>query len=96
MKHIVAVGKRRTSSKETEAKVHVQVEVIENLKEYQDGNLSGSSQLPQEGRSGRDHIPMGIRDEQTRSSINPVGEVHQTSCHLAHSSLFDDDSGCIL
>jgi len=43
---------------------------------------------------------MGIRDEQvyrpTKPSINPAGEVHRTSCHLAHSFLFGDDSGCTL
>ena len=33
---------------------------------------------------------------QTKPSINPAGEAHCTSCHLAHSFLLGGDSGCTL
>ena len=44
---------------------------------------------------------MGIRDERvygpSKPSVNPAGEARRTpSCHLAHSFLFGDDSGCTL
>jgi hypothetical protein len=96
MKHTLTVGERRTSSKEAEAKV--QVEIVENL-EYQDRNTL-QVYLSHLGRGGAAETTylwvFAMSMSGIKPSINLAGEAHHTSYHLAHSFLFDDGSGCIL